>query len=429
MPRTTTCRFARRLVLGILLLAPAPVRALTEAEVNAALERVQDLRQRDGLTPAEAAQQIGEWARGLDLSTASIEQLERIGPLFLWETDTREALLQRLADLRRRPDSAGARAGTLYAMVVSREGESADLNRAVAAALAHPGVGELVEDGTAGDLLQALGRLPEGAVRDNADGILALAGRLSPSMHPLAIAAAAPYAGLLHRLGDAVAPAERRVAHDRLVAIFRAGRERALDAGNAPLARRIADELKYLDSPYGRGELIGHPAPELHFDWVSDDPGPASLSDLRGKVVVLDFWATWCRPCVASFPPLRALRAHYPPSKVALIGVTSLQGRHVPGRGRPIDTASDPDQEYRLMRTYIRQQDITWTVAFSRASLFDPAFGVRAIPHLSVVDAHGVVRHNGLHPMMPIDEKIRLIDALLAEAEAPGRQAAQVAGD
>lgn len=47
-----------------------------------------------------------------------------------------------------------------------------------------------------------------------------------------------------------------------------------------------------------------------------------SLGDLRGRVVLIDFWATWCAPCLAEIPNLQALRARYPRERFEILGVS-----------------------------------------------------------------------------------------------------------
>jgi thiol-disulfide isomerase/thioredoxin len=163
-----------------------------------------------------------------------------------------------------------------------------------------------------------------------------------------------------------------------------------------------------------QAELIGRPAPELHFKWSSRD-GLKTLSELKGKVVVLDFWATWCGPCVASFPNVRELVAHYKDRDVVVLGVTSLQGAIVGLEKEPINTRNDPTKEYALMKDYIKAKEITWSIAFSNEEVFNPDYGIRGIPYMAIIAPDGTVRHAGLHPGIPAEEKYAKIDAILKE--------------
>ena len=164
--------------------------------------------------------------------------------------------------------------------------------------------------------------------------------------------------------------------------------------------------------------LVGKPAAQLHFSWASRD-GLKTLADLRGKVVVLDFWATWCGPCVASFPQVRELAAHYHGPDVVVLGVTSLQGAIIGLQAEPIDTKDNPQKEMALMADYIKAKDITWPIAFSEEEVFNPDYGIRGIPHMAIIAPDGTLRHSGLHPAMPHAEKVAMIDALLREFKLP----------
>ena len=90
--------------------------------------------------------------------------------------------------------------------------------------------------------------------------------------------------------------------------------------------------------------------------------------------------------------------------------------KHHPGDAAPIDTTDDPDKERELMGDFMDAQDITWMIAFSKQSVFNVDFGVKGIPHVAILDAKGIVRHNGLHPMDPLAEKVEKINKLLKEA-------------
>jgi thiol-disulfide isomerase/thioredoxin len=160
--------------------------------------------------------------------------------------------------------------------------------------------------------------------------------------------------------------------------------------------------------------LVGKAAPEIHLTWSSRE-GLKSLADLKGKVVVIDFWATWCGPCVRSFPQVRELVEHYKGFDVEVIGVTSLQGRVHGLEAKPIDTRGDPAREKALMRDYIKAKDMTWTIAFSEENVFNPDYGVMGIPYMAIIAPDGTVRHTGLHPAMPSAEKYTKVDAILKE--------------
>ena len=180
-------------------------------------------------------------------------------------------------------------------------------------------------------------------------------------------------------------------------------------------AKGMAD---YLSGHAAKGELIGYEAPEVPFHWISSGSA-RSLADLKGKVVVLDFWATWCSPCVGSFPNVRKLMERYADYDVEIIGVTAIQGYHYDRKnGNRIKLPDDPDREMELMHDFMKDFDMTWKVAFSDDE-FNPDFGVRGIPHVAIIDANGIVRFNQLRPYEPPFHEAEKIDQLLKEAGLP----------
>jgi len=190
-------------------------------------------------------------------------------------------------------------------------------------------------------------------------------------------------------------------------------------------AKRLDGRLDYLNGAYAKNQLLGHPCPRIDFEWSSGDLNLKGIEDLKGKVVVLDFWATWCGPCIGSFPQVRDLTAHYAGYPVVVLGVTSIQGSHYKRsldtsvKPERIDTKDDPQREMTLMNEFMKDMNVTWNVAFSKQNVFNPDFGINGIPHVAILDPNGVVRFRGLHPAGDKTKKHEMIDGLLKEFKLP----------
>ena len=164
--------------------------------------------------------------------------------------------------------------------------------------------------------------------------------------------------------------------------------------------------------------LISSPAPELTFKWSSRE-GLAKLSDLRGQVVILDFWATWCGPCIRSFPQIREHVAHFKGAPVTFLGVTSIQGYVANLEAKRIDTKGDPEKEMSLMPAFMQAKEMTWDVVFSEEQVFNPDYGIMGIPYVAIIAPDGSVRHAGLHPGDPKADITGKVEAILREFNLP----------
>jgi thiol-disulfide isomerase/thioredoxin len=213
-----------------------------------------------------------------------------------------------------------------------------------------------------------------------------------------------------------------RASIDRVRAVATAVAQRVIEAPTTdePTREGLMEAIKAINSAAARGDLVGNPAPAIHFIWSNLEPAPKALADLRGRVVVLDFWATWCGPCVGAFPHMRELQARYKDAPVTIIGLTSLQGWILD------PTAEDPAKrrikglssrdEIAHLAAWSKRMDMTWPVAISEEKLFNPDYGIRGVPAMVIVDGKGVVRHAGVSP--GDDGLTAKIDELVKELEA-----------
>ncbi len=121
-------------------------------------------------------------------------------------------------------------------------------------------------------------------------------------------------------------------------------------------------------------EGIGKPFDLAFTDAITDKP--VSIKGLQGKVVVIDFWATWCGPCVAEMPHMKELYAKFHDQGVEFIGISLDQ----PGDG--LDK----------LKKFVEDKEIPWPQYYQGKgwqSDFSGSWGISGIPALFVVDADG----------------------------------------
>jgi len=266
-----------------------------------------------------------------------------------------------------------------------------------------------VEDERLGEAMALLSMMDDETLA-SMRGTLVAIGKRMPTEGAGELLAWSEFPAMLGRAG--VDKADRDEMRSRLLGAMRAAAETADERGKARLDRTVA----FLDGAAGRGELIGHNAPAVEFRWKSVDEPWHCFGCMKGKVVVVDFWATWCGPCVGSFPNVRELVDYYKGYDVVVLGVTSEQGNVIfrDERGR-VETDSF-EKECELMAEYVKAMDVTWPVAFTETDVFNPDFGVRGIPHVAIIAPDGKVAYNGMHPAGDMAEKVEKINGLLEKA-------------
>ena len=129
-----------------------------------------------------------------------------------------------------------------------------------------------------------------------------------------------------------------------------------------------------------QNELIGKPAPAFSVQ-SANGKGKVNLASLKGKVVVVDFWATWCGPCKESFPKLQELYTKYQGSGVEMVGV------------------SEDDENQGIAEFGKAHGSVTFPIGWDDGKSIAGQYHPPTMPTTFVIDKNGIVRfaHVGYH--------------------------------
>ena len=119
-------------------------------------------------------------------------------------------------------------------------------------------------------------------------------------------------------------------------------------------------------------------------EWI--DQAPVKLSELRGKVVLLDFWAHWCGPCRITLPNLSRWHDTYKDKGLVILGLTTYYGH---GGGKPMT----PPEELAYLRDFKKRNRLPYGVVVDEAEKNDINYGVNSIPMSFLIDRKGVLRY------------------------------------
>jgi peroxiredoxin len=161
-----------------------------------------------------------------------------------------------------------------------------------------------------------------------------------------------------------------------------------------PESRKIAS---FFDKkPEGGDELTGKAAPEIKLELL--DGGQMNLADHKGKnIVVLDFWATWCKPCVAALPISAEVVSGFKDRNVVFYAINEREGAE-------------------KIKEFLKQNNLSCNVGLDSDGGVAEKFGLTGIPTLIVIGKDGTIK--SVHTGMEADLKAELTQELQAMVTA-----------
>lgn len=141
-----------------------------------------------------------------------------------------------------------------------------------------------------------------------------------------------------------------------------------------------------LENTLKQYKLIGKPAPEIKSGrWFNSEP--LTLAELKGKVVIIDFWATWCGPCRYVIPTLVEAYNEFKDKGLVIIGFTRVQGGYSDETDKKGKVSLE--EEVKLTKEFVKRWKMNYPVAMADDRETFDAYSVRGIPTMAVIDRDG----------------------------------------
>lgn len=134
------------------------------------------------------------------------------------------------------------------------------------------------------------------------------------------------------------------------------------------------------------GKVVrGKPLPDFTFESIEGKQ--VSLADFKGKVMYIDFWATWCGPCRSQFPHTKKVKKHFEGKEIEFVYIST-------------------DKDKKKWQSFLQQTPLSGTQLFagSQARTLSQTFNIRGIPRYVLVDENGIIADS--HAKRPSQEKL-----------------------
>jgi thiol-disulfide isomerase/thioredoxin len=163
------------------------------------------------------------------------------------------------------------------------------------------------------------------------------------------------------------------------------------------------------DPSYLRAQHFAEdPSLSLHkmapaFDVVALDGSKFNLDAMGGRVVLIDFWATWCGPCNEELPHMKKIAKEFAGQPLVIISVSW-------------------DSDETKWKNFIAKNEMTWVQYRDADHSLSNKFGVEAIPHYFTIDSDGVLTAEMLGEGSDVESKLKKLVARAKVSAPPANQ-------
>ena len=161
------------------------------------------------------------------------------------------------------------------------------------------------------------------------------------------------------------------------------------------ILRRIEVYRESMQAAKPIATLVGKMAPEWDIDGWANTVGVTRKS-FEGQVVLLDFWAMWCGPCIATFPHLREWREEFGDQGFEIVGVTQYYNFEWDDEQKRASRSSGeitPEEERETLADFLEHHQLKHPVMVTpKGSEMSSNYGVKGIPHAVLIDRDGTVQ-------------------------------------